>query len=292
MASRRLPSPSRPAVAVTIAASDSGGGAGIQADLATFTAHGVFGATVLTAATAQNTRGIRGTEPISPGFVRLQMDAVFPDLRPAAVKIGMLVDAAHVREVALGLARHSARRVVLDPVLSAKDGTSLLARTALSVLRRKLISRCDLVTPNLPEAAVLAGIPLLEISDRRRAAGILADLGARAVLIKGGHAHGAVVEDLLFDGRRFRTFSHPRIATRATHGTGCILSAAIAARLALGASLPDAVGGAIGYLEEGLRAGMFPGRGWGTPGRFAPASLTPSKETGKRAPGRRIPRRR
>lgn len=279
-------------MALTVAASDSGGGAGIQADLATFTAHGVYGATVLTAATAQNTRGIRGVEPLSSAFVRLQMDTVFRDLSPAAVKVGMLCDAPHVREVALALARYGARRVVLDPVLSAKDGTSLLAPRAIGILRRMLFPLCNLVTPNLPEAAILAGVPVRSESDRRRAAAILADLGAGAVLIKGGHGRGPVVEDLLFDGRRFVTFPHPRIATRARHGTGCTLSAAITARLALGAGLEEAVRGAIGYVEAAISAGMFPGRGWGVPGRFVAAAPTPSKETGTRGSGKRIPRRR
>src|SRR5262249_31753881 len=158
-------------------------------------------------------------------------DAVFPDLRPAAVKVGMLFDAPRIRAVAAGLRRHRAKNVVLDPVLEAKAGTRLLSRAALEPLRRELLPLCDLVTPYLPEAEALAGFRIPSASDRRLAAGVIADRGARAVLIKGGHGRGAAVRDLLFDGRFFTEFVAPRIATRATHGTGCTLSAAIAANL-------------------------------------------------------------
>ncbi len=262
----RAASRRRPPVAVTIAASDSGGGAGVQADLATFAAHGVFGATVLTAGTAQNTRGVLAIETFSAAFVLRQMDAVFPDLRPDAVKIGMLFDASRARAVATGLRRHNARRVVLDPVLVAKGGQALYARGGKNALLA-LFALCDLVTPNLPEAEVLAGIRIRDESDRRLAAGILADAGAPAVLVKGGHGRGAVVSDLYFDGRRFREIRHPRIRTRATHGTGCTLSAAIAANLALGAEMEEAVERAIAYLERALRKGIYPGKGRGTPDR-------------------------
>ncbi len=258
----------RPVCAVTIAASDSGGGAGIQADLLTFAAHGVFGATVLVAATAQNTNRIAAVEPLSPGFICKQMDAVFPDLRPAAVKIGALYDAARIRAVAAGLERHRAANVVLDPVLVATAGTRLLARAALRSLRNDLLPLCDLVTPNLPEAEELSGLRIRTDADRRSAARTLHALGARAVLLKGGHGRGPRVVDLLFDGRRFREFVNPRISTRARHGTGCILSSAIAANLALGRSLEDAVGSAIRYLRAALERGVFPGRGRGVPNPF------------------------
>lgn len=298
-----------PVVAVTIAASDSSGGAGIQADLATFAAHGVYGASVVTAVTAQSTRGIvrGGVSTVAPGLVSLQMDAVFPDLRPRAVKIGALGSAAVVRAVARGLERHrrQLRNVVLDPVLASKDGALLLAESARGVLLRDLFPLCDLVTPNLPEAEALSGIAIRDESDRRRAASILADAGAGAVLIKGGHfegghfkgghfkgARGATVVDLLFDGRRFIPFRHPRIGSRALHGTGCVLSSAIAANLALGAGLAESVERATVYIEGAIRRGVFPGRGRGVPGRFrspAVALLTPRRKTGTRA-GRR-PRR-
>jgi hydroxymethylpyrimidine/phosphomethylpyrimidine kinase len=269
MKNRGRPEKTRPAVAVSIAASDSGGGAGIQADLLTFAAHGVYGATVLTAGTAQNTRGVRSIEPFSAAFLRDQLDAVFEDLRPRAVKIGMLFDSPRIRAVARALDRHRARNVVLDPVMISKSGARLLSVAALESLRRELLPRCDLVTPNLPEAEALARMRIRSDGDRREAAGVLADLGAKAVLLKGGHGRGSVVRDLLFDGRFFTEFVAPRIRTRATHGTGCSLSSAIAANLALGRGLEDAVLRAIAYLRAALEHGLFPGRGWGVPDHFA-----------------------
>ena len=259
-----------PPVAVSIAASDSGGGAGIQADLLTFAAHGVYGATVLTAATAQNTASITAIEPLSAGFVRRQIDAVFSDLAPAAVKIGMLFDAPRIRAVAAGLRRWKASNVVLDPVMVSKSGKRLLTRRALAELKRDLLPLSDLVTPNLPEAEALAGMRIRSEGDRRIAAGVIADLGPRAVLIKDGHGRGEQVRDLLFDGSFFTVFTAPRIRTRATHGTGCTLSSAIAANLALGRRLDEAVERSIAYLRSGLGRGVFPGRGVGVPGRGLP----------------------
>src|SRR6185295_16306767 len=201
----------RPTV-LSIAGSDSGGGAGIQADLRTFAAHGVHGATVLVAATAQNTRGVTAAEPLSTRLVARQIDAVFSDLRPRAVKIGMLFDAPRIRAAA-GLRRWKAPNVVLDPVLIAKSGDRLLSRGAVAELRTRLFPLAELVTPNLPEAEVLSGIRIRNESDRRLAAGILADFGARAVLIKGGHGGGGEVRDLLFDGTFFTVFAAPRLRT-------------------------------------------------------------------------------
>ena len=261
---------SRPPTAVSIASSDSGGGAGIQADLLTFAAHGVHGAAVIVAATAQNTRGVRAVEPFSARFVGAQIDAVFEDLRPRAVKIGMLFDAARVQTVARGLDRHRARNVVLDPVMVSTSGARLLSLSGLQALRRDLLPRCDLVTPNRPEAEALARMRIRTDGDRRLAAGVIADLGARAVLVKGGHDRGVESRDLLFDGRFFTEFAAPRIRTRATHGTGCVLSAGIAAQLALGRSLEDAILRAIAYLRAGLSRGRSPGRGRGMPDRFPP----------------------
>jgi len=258
-----MPKLRRPVCAVTIAASDSGGGAGIQADLLTFAAHGLHGATVLVAATAQNTRGISGIETLSPSFIRRQMDSIFPDLRPSAVKIGALLDAPRIRVVASGLRRHRADNVVLDPVMIASDGTRLLSAVAVKTLIQVLLPLCDLVTPNLPEAQVLSGLPIRTGADRREAARAIAASGARAVLITGGHGRGPSVRDLLYDGRRFREFANPRISTRATHGTGCTLASAIAANLALGRGLEDSVRRAIVFLRAGLTRGVFPGRGRG-----------------------------
>lgn len=257
----------RRTTAVSIAASDSGGGAGIQADLLTFAAHGVHGATVLTAGTAQDSRRIRSIAPFPPRFVRDQMDAVFEDLRPRAVKIGALVHAGIVRAVAAGLARHRARRVVLDPVMVAKGGRRLLSREAAGALRRDLLPLCELVTPNLPEAESLAGMRIRSDADRRLAAGIIADLGAGAVLIKGGHATGRTVRDLFFDGRFFVEFVAPRLPGPPVHGTGCTLSAAIAANLALGRSLEEAVERSIRFLRDAIRRPLRPGRGRPVPDR-------------------------
>jgi hydroxymethylpyrimidine/phosphomethylpyrimidine kinase len=254
--------------AVTIAASDSGGGAGIQADLLTFAAHGVHGATVLVGATAQNTRGTSGIEKLSSAFIGEQMDSVFPDLRPAAVKIGALLDTPRIQAVAAGLRRHRAKNVVLDPVMVATGGARLLSVAAVKTLSKVALPLCDLVTPNIPEAEALSGVRIRTASDRRDAARAIAAFGAGAVLIKGGHASGDSVCDLLYDGRLFREFVNPRIRTRATHGTGCMLSSAIAANLALGHGLEDSVGRSIRYVRAGLRRGFFPGKGWGVPDRI------------------------
>jgi hydroxymethylpyrimidine/phosphomethylpyrimidine kinase len=276
----------RSATALAVAAFDSGGGAGIAADLLTFAAHGLHGAAVLTGGTAQNTMAVTAVEAFSPRFIRRQMDAVFSDLAPAAVKVGMLFDAARVRAVAAGLARWKARNVVLDPVLVSKTGRRLLAPSALASLTRDLLPLCDLVTPNLPEAAALTGLRIRSESDRREAAGALADLGARAVLVKGGHGRGAEVRDLLFDGTFFTIFAAPRLPRATAHGTGCTLSSAIAANLALEFGLEEAIARAIAYLRAGLSRRRFPGRGFPVPEHF------PRKATGLRtlSPGSR-PRR-
>lgn len=266
----------RAVCAVSIATSDSGGGAGIQADLLTFAAHGVHGATVLAAGTAQNTVAVTAIETFSVRFLSAQIDAVFEDLRPRAVKIGMLFDAPRIRAVARGLRRHRASNVVLDPVMVSKSGARLLARQAVASLKKDLLPLCDLATPNLPEAAALTGLPVSSSGDRRVAAGAIADLGARAVLIKGGHGRGGEVRDLYFDGRFFTEFVAPRIRTRATHGTGCTLSSAIAANLALGRSLEESILRAIQYLRAGLERGIYPGHGFGVPDHFPPRARRPS----------------
>jgi hydroxymethylpyrimidine/phosphomethylpyrimidine kinase len=259
----------RPVCAVSIAMSDSGGGAGIQADLLTFAAHGVYGATVLVAATAQNTLGVQSVEALSTAFLRDQTDAVFSDLRPGAVKIGALFETSRIRTVVKALKRWRAKNTVLDPVMAATTGRRLLSTAAVSVLRKELLPLCDLVTPNLPEAQVLSGIRIRNEGDRRLAAGLIADLGAKAVLVKGGHGRGSEIRDLLFDGQAFTTFTAPRIATRATHGTGCTLSSAIAANLALGRGLEEAIERSIAYLRAVLKHGLFPGGGYGVPDHFA-----------------------
>src|SRR5712672_2071760 len=229
------------AVAVTIAGSDSGGGAGIQADLKTFSALGVYGASVVTALTAQNTQGVTAIHDVPPDFVTAQIDAVFSDLAVDAVKIGMLARAGVIEAVAAGLDRWRPVNVVLDPVMVATSGDKLLAPDAIATLRRELLRRATVVTPNLPEAAALldTDIAASETEMQTQAERILA-LGAKAVLIKGGHGTGDVSTDFLFDGASVIRLAVPRLATRNTHGTGCTLSSAIAAGLAKGQNLADA----------------------------------------------------
>jgi len=241
----------------------------VAADLLTFAAHEVFGALVLTAVTAQNTKSVLAVEPVPAGMVEKQMDAVFPDLQPAAVKIGMLGGSSQVEAVARGLRRHRARRVVLDPVMVSKSGARLLSERGVEAVKRTLLPLCDLVTPNLPEAEALSGVRIRSLADRWLAAGVIADLGARAVLIKGGHGKGDIVRDLLFDGTTLTTFSARRIQTSSTHGTGCTLSSAIAANLAHGRGLHESVELAIAYLRAAWKKRFFPGRGFAVLDHFS-----------------------
>jgi hydroxymethylpyrimidine/phosphomethylpyrimidine kinase len=241
-------------IALTIAGSDSGGGAGIQADLKTFAALGVYGASVLTALTAQNTKGVFAVHQVPAEFIAAQMDAVFSDLAVSAVKIGMLGSAAAVGVVGAGLRRHRACNVVLDTVMTASAGGKLLHDDALDALRA-LIAQARLVTPNLPEAAALIGAEEAHDEEAMHAqAQKLLALGAGAVLIKGGHGSGPQSIDLLVEGTSRTRFAASRIATRNTHGTGCTLAAAIAAGLAKNLSLKDAVGQAKAYVTAALEA--------------------------------------
>jgi hydroxymethylpyrimidine/phosphomethylpyrimidine kinase len=243
------------AIALTIAGSDSSGGAGIQADLKTFAALGVYGASVITALTAQNTQGVRGILDVPSDFIRAQIDAVFSDLDVAAVKIGMLSQVAIIEAVAQGLAAHNAKNIVLDPVMVATSRDRLLAPEAVEVLRKKLVSHALVVTPNLPEAAVLVGASVarnereMEVQARE----ILA-LGARNVLIKGGHGAGDESVDLLIGESDVVRFSARRIATTSLHGTGCTLSSAIAAGLARGLDLKSAAQEAKAYVTAAIAA--------------------------------------
>ncbi len=244
-----------PPVALTIAGSDSGGGAGIQADLKTFEHFAVFGTSAITAITAQNTIGVVRWSPVSPSLVRAQIDAVAGDLRPAAVKAGMLATGAIVRTVARALLEHDLHPFVLDPVVVASTGRRLLSRDGIAALRRRLLPLADLVTPNLTEAAALTGEPVTDLPGMLRAARTLVDRGgARAALITGGHLKGPTVVDVLYDGTGAPTaYRAQRIATRHLHGTGCTLSAAIAARLALGDSMAAAVREARAYVRRAIR---------------------------------------
>ena len=252
------------AIAVTIAGSDSSGGAGIQADLKTFSALGVYGASVIAALTAQNTKGVRAVLDVPPAFVTAQMDAVFSDLTVGAVKIGMLGNAAVVAAVAAGLARHSHIPVVLDPVMVATSGERLLTPDAVEALREKLVPLALVVTPNLPEAAALLDAPQATTEDEmvRQAERLLA-WGAKAVLMKGGHGKGAQSADLLVTATATVRFAAARIATGNTHGTGCTLAAAIAAGLAKGEDLSAAVRAAKDYVTAAIAAADHLGVGHG-----------------------------
>lgn len=255
--------PAPPPIALTVAGSDSGGGAGVQADLKTFEAFGVFGTSVLTAVTAQNTRGVWAVHPIPVDVVRAQIDAVAEDLRPAAVKTGMLASAALIEAVAAGFAAHDLGPIVVDPVMVATSGDRLLDEGAETALVEHLLPRAALVTPNLPEAEILVGFEVWDETSMDRAARAIVDMGADAVLLKGGHLERERLVDLLWDGRTIRRWERERIDTRHTHGTGCTLSSAIAAGLALGEDLGSAVERALDYLERALRAAPGLGEGHG-----------------------------
>ncbi|MFG1344731.1 bifunctional hydroxymethylpyrimidine kinase/phosphomethylpyrimidine kinase [Xanthobacter autotrophicus DSM 431] len=247
--SRKVP------IALTIAGSDSSGGAGIQADLKAFSALGAYGASVITALTAQNTLGVSAIHDVPDAFIAAQMDAVFSDLKVDAVKIGMLSRPGAIRAVAQGLARHGARPVVLDPVMVAASGARLLSDDSLSDLKAILFPAADLVTPNLPEAAALLDVPMAEDEAQMQAQGeALLALGARAVLMKGGHGTGADSVDLLVTPAGVTRLAAPRHATRNTHGTGCTLSSAIAAGLAGGLGLVPAVEQAKAYITGAIAA--------------------------------------
>lgn len=251
-------------IALTIAGSDSGGGAGIQADLKTFQRFRVFGTSAITAITAQNTRGVSSWDAVSPAMVRAQIDAVAQDLFPGAFKSGMLANAAIASAVAAAIRDHSLQNYVLDPVMVATSGDILLEPDAIEIIRRELVPRAALVTPNIHEAAILTGESIDDEDSMSQAAEVLVnDMGAQAALIKGGHlASGNRVVDVLFDGD-IRTFRGQRIETTNTHGTGCTLSAAITAQLANGESLHAAVRRAIDYVHSAIATAPGIGSGHG-----------------------------
>jgi hydroxymethylpyrimidine/phosphomethylpyrimidine kinase len=243
------------AIALTIAGSDSSGGAGIQADLKTFAALGVYGASAITALTAQNTQGVTGIHDVPPDFIVAQIDAVFADLEVGAVKIGMLSQSAAIRAIATALDRHKAKNIVLDPVMIAASGARLLADDAVATLRKELIPRALLITPNLPEAAALTGAPVArtEVDMAAQAQQLLA-AGARNVLMKGGHGEGPESTDLLVGPGLDVRLAAPRHPSRNTHGTGCTLSSATAAGLAKGLALSAAVRAAKDYVTAAILA--------------------------------------
>jgi hydroxymethylpyrimidine/phosphomethylpyrimidine kinase len=248
--------------ALTIAGSDSGGGAGIQADLRTFTAHGVHGTSAITAITAQNTIGVTAVLALPPEIVVAQIDAVVTDLGADAVKIGMLANAGIAAAVADALTRHRLSPIVLDPVMVAKGGASLLDDTAAAVLRSRLFPLATVVTANVPEAEALTGLPVIDVAGARRAASAMVEAGARAAIVKGGHLSGDAT-DVFFDGTAFTEFTSERISTVHTHGTGCTFASAIAARLALGAPLLDAISAAKTYVTRAIEHAPGLGHGHG-----------------------------
>jgi len=246
---------------LTVAGSDPGGGAGVQADLKTITLLGTYGMGAITALTAQNTRGVRGIHPVPGDFVADQIEAVLDDLGADLLKTGMLYSAAIVSTVSRTIARHGLPAVV-DPVMIAKGGAPLLQQEAVDALRRELMPRTYLLTPNLPEAEALSGLPVETESDMERAARRLQEMGARNVLLKGGHLQGEPV-DLLLTGTTLHRFPSERFDTPNTHGTGCAYSAAIAAFLAQGLPLPEAVGKAKSFISEAIRTSFSMGSGHG-----------------------------
>ena len=248
--------------ALTIAGSDSGGGAGIQADLKTFSAFRVFGLSVITAVTAQNSVGVQGVENLPPAFVARQLRSVLEDFGADAAKCGMLSTAPIIEAVAASLAEHPIDRLVVDPVMVAKSGDPLLQPDARAALIGKILPLALVVTPNLPEAEALTGMPVTTRAEMEEAARRIHAMGPRNVLVKGGHLKGEAV-DLLWTGRALTAFSAPRIDSTNTHGTGCTFSAAIASGLALGRPLAEAVREGKAYVTRAIQEGFQAGRGVG-----------------------------
>jgi hydroxymethylpyrimidine/phosphomethylpyrimidine kinase len=258
-----------PPIALTIAGSDSGGGAGIQADLKTFHAFGVFGTSAVTAVTAQNTLGVFAVHPIPVGVVRAQLDALATDLPPRAIKTGMLANAELVEAVGVGIREHESAGYVMDPVMVATSGDRLLDPDAEAALAKHLIPLATVVTPNLHEARILTGREVRTVDDARACSRALVELGASAALVKGGHLEGDEAVDVLWDGTDEHVWRRPRMETRSTHGTGCTLSAAIAAGLAHGRPLVTAVDQAIQYVARAIYSAPGLGGGRGPLNHFA-----------------------
>ena len=254
--------------ALTIAGSDSGGGAGIQADLKTFAAHGVYGTSAVTAVTAQNTRGVLSWMALPPAMVRAQIEAVIADIGADAVKIGMLANAGVVETVAAVVGELKLRNVVLDPVMVAKGGNRLLEPAAVEAIRTALVPLADVVTPNAPEAEVLAGMSIRSMAEVQEAGRRILTMGARVILIKGGHIEGAESIDVAFTPAETFELRGPRINTTSTHGTGCTLSSAIAANLALGMSVRESLQRAREYVEGAIRHAPGLGSGHGPLNHF------------------------
>ena len=247
-----------------IAGSDSGGGAGIQADIKTVSMLDAYAATAITALTAQNTEGVFGVLPIPPDFIRRQIEVVLDDIGADAIKTGMLHDAAVIETIVAVLQKHAAGiPLVVDPVMVAKGGARLIDPDALDALKRLLIARADILTPNLPEAEILCGTTIGNTAEMRNAGETLLTLGCRAELVKGGHLSGETVSDVLVTAEGARVWESPRLATRQTHGTGCTLASAIAAGLAQGVGVEDAVDRARAYVQRAIASAPGLGRGHG-----------------------------
>lgn len=261
-------------IALTIAGSDSGGGAGIQADLKTFHQFGAHGTSAIVALTAQNTLGVRAVHAVPPDMVDAQLAALAEDLPPDAVKTGMLATSALVRQVAHAIQAHGWQRYVCDPVMVATSGDRLLDAEAESVIRQALLPLAQLVTPNLDEAAILSQLPVRTPGEMAAAGQQLMQFGAGAALIKGGHLPGDVMTDVLVTSSGVREFTHPRLDTRSTHGTGCTLSAAITAGLALGRTLEQAVADGLDYVHRAMREAPQLGQGHGPLNHRVPAIET------------------
>jgi len=259
----------KPVRILTIAGSDSGGGAGIQADLKTITVLGGFGMSVITALTAQNTLGVHGIHDVPPEFIAAQFDAVAGDIGVDAAKTGMLASSEIIRTVTGKVRQYGIAKLVVDPVMVAKGGASLIREEAKTTLIAELIPLAFVLTPNIPEAEVLSGIRIVTLDDMKKAAWIIRGLGARHVVVKGGHLIGDAV-DLLYDGDEFREFASPRIATADTHGTGCTYSAAIATALGFGKDVRTAVAEAKRYITAAVRHAWRVGGGHGPTNHLAP----------------------
>ncbi len=258
-------------VVLTIAGSDSGGGAGIQADLKTITVHGCFGVSALTALTAQNSVGVQGIYPIPTDFIRQQLESIFDDFPVVSAKTGMLHSSEVIHLVAEFFKTRPEVSLVCDPVMIAKSGDKLLRDDAIQALKNELLPRAAVLTPNIPEAEVLWGNPICSEEDKETACKFLHALGARTILLKGGHEQGERSTDLLFDGSTFHRFSSPRYSTKNTHGTGCTTSAAIASNLALGKDISTAIADAKAYMDTAIRFSLTLGKGHGPTDHFAAA---------------------
>lgn len=253
--------------ALSIAGSDCSGGAGIQADLKTFSAHGVFGMTVITSVVAENTFRVTDYQDIRPDIIEKQIDDIFEDIPPDAIKIGMLSCRETMLAVAKKLRERKPRNIVVDPVMYAKNGSALMEESAIATLISEIVPLADLITPNIPEAEKMTGVEIKSHDDMKESAKKIHAMGCRAVVVKGGHSVGDAV-DILFDGKNFFEFSAPRVDTKHTHGTGCTFSSAIAANLALGHSVNESVEKAKAYINDAIIHAPQLGKGNGPTHHF------------------------